>query len=213
MACDINPRAWTVFKRQFDKPKLAKLQCAEPMAALGQQRHFLGGVVTVYGPDELPAGTIRAVASPRPLSPPKPRGFKVRASIIPPERMLEFLLDLSDYTAWCCGFANRMPNGDVVRTTNNFHLDHLDPKSKEGSDEIFNRAPLCPRHNTRKNARRVHLADYREEIAADGELLVDSIGDLVHLPWAQQQVMDFWAVERGKIPTQTDFRGRTHAVR
>ena len=196
VACDINPRAWTVFKRQFAKPKLALLTCAEPTHAL--QPVLVGNVVTVHGPGELPEDTIRKEDTPRPLPPPRPVIYKKRVSIVPSQEMLEFLLDLSDYTAWCCGFANRMPNGDVVRTTNNFHLDHLDPKSKEGSDEIFNRAPLCPRHNTRKNVRRVHLDDYRREIDADGELLVDSIGDLVHLPWAQQQVMDFWAREHMK---------------
>ena len=74
--------------------------------------------------------------------------------------MLEFLLDLSDYTAWRGGFANRKPSGEVVRTTNNFHLD---PKSKDGSDQIFNRAPLCPHHNIHKNVRRVHGAIRRAE--------------------------------------------------
>ena len=213
VACDINPRAWTVFKRQFAKPKLVQLECAEPMPVLGQQRPLQANIVTVHGPDELPTGTIRVEASPRPLAPPKPPGFKEPTSIIPKDRMLEFLLDLSDYQAWCYGFANRMPDGTVVRTTNNFHLDHLDPKSKDGSDEIFNRAPMCSRHNTRKNARRVHLDDYREEIAAGGELLVNSVADLVHLPWAQYQVREFWHQERLKFPTQVDLQGRPHLVR
>lgn len=207
VACDINPRAWTVFKRQFSKPKLVTLTCAEPTDAL--QPVLVGNVVTVHGPGELPKDTIRTQDTPGPLPAPKPVIYKKRASIIPAQEMLEFLLDLSDYTAWCCGFANRMPTGDVVRTTNNFHLDHLDPKSKEGSDEIFNRAPLCPRHNTRKNVRRVHLDDYRREIDADGELLVESVDDLVHLAWARDQVMDFWAQERVKHPMQRDFAGRT----
>lgn len=210
VACDINPRAWTVFKRQFDKPKLgALLKCAEPMPSDSLQQNLLGNVATVHGPAELPNDPIRTEDAPAPLPPPKPIGYKRKASIIPAQQMLEFLLDLSGYTAWCCGFANRKPGGSVVRTTNNFHLDHLDPKSKDGSDQIFNRAPLCPYHNIRKNTRRVHLDDYRQEIAAAGELLVDSTTDLVNLAWARDQVMDFWAIERMKHPMQPDFTGRT----
>ena len=67
--------------------------------------------------------------------------------------MLEFLLSLSDYMAWCCGFANWKKDGTLVKTTRNFHLDHIDPKSKDGSNQITNRAPLCPDHNIRKKNR------------------------------------------------------------
>ena len=210
LACDINPRAWTVFKRQFSKPKLASLTCAEPTH--NAQPALIGNIVTVHGPDELPKDPIRTEPAPAVLPAPKPRGWRKPASIIPPQQMLEFLLDLSDYTAWCCGFANRMPDGAVVRTTNNFHLDHLDPKSKDGSDQIFNRAPLCPYHNIHKNSRRVHLDDYRAEIAAAGELLVKSTDELVNLAWAQTQVMDYWAKERAKYPFQQDFSGRIAPV-
>ena len=214
VACDINARAWTVFKRQFNKSGLALLRCEEPTYDFrANQASFLANTTYVYGPEELPKDTIRTEAGPQPLPPPPPGGFKEPTSIIPKDRMLEFLLDLSDYQAWCCGFANRMPDGTVVRTMNNFHLDHLDPKSKDGSDEIFNRAPMCSRHNTRKNTRRVHLDDYRQEIAADGELLVNSVADLVHLPWAQYQVREFWHQERLKFPTQVDLQGRPHLVR
>ena len=51
-------------------------------------------------------------------------------SIIPEKEMLEFLLGLSDYEARCCGSANRMADGTVVKDTSHFHLDHIDPKSK-----------------------------------------------------------------------------------
>ena len=87
-----------------------------------------------------------------------------------------------------------------MSTANNFHLDHIDPKSKDGSNQIWNRAPLCPAHNIRKNNRRVHLAEYREEIANAGEMLVDTTADLLNLAWAQQQAVDYYAVARAKQP-------------
>ena len=52
VACDINPRAWTIFKRQFSKPKLALLKCDEPTHNL--QKVLLGNTATVHGPHELP---------------------------------------------------------------------------------------------------------------------------------------------------------------
>ena len=106
--------------------------------------------------------------------------------------MLEELLSLSGYRAWCCGYANRMPDGTIVETTRNFHLDHIDPKSKDGSNDIQNRAPLCPHHNIRKNNRRVHLSDYRAEIAGAGEMLVNSADELINLPYALQQAMQIY---------------------
>ena len=121
------------------------------------------------------------------------RTYKVPASIIPEREMLEFLLELSGYTAWCCGFANRRPDGSVIRTTRNFHLDHLDPKSLQGSNQIYNRAPMCPHHNIRKNNRRVHLEEYRREIADAGEMMVNSIDELVHWPSASDQAHLRWA--------------------
>ena len=101
--------------------------------------------------------------------------------------MLRELLKLSGYTAWCCGFANRRPDGKIVETVRNFHLDHIAPKSKENtgtSNDIQNRAPMCPYHNIRKNNRRVGLAEYRQEIADAGELMVDTVNDLINLDYA-----------------------------
>ena len=57
VACDINPRAWTVFKRQFSKPKLALLTCNEPTHNL--QKVLLGNMTTVHGPHELPTRDTR----------------------------------------------------------------------------------------------------------------------------------------------------------
>ena len=130
-------------------------------------------------------------------------------SIIPEKEMLEFLLGLSGYQAWCCGFANRMADGAVVRDTSHFHLDHLDPKSKGGSNQITNRAPLCAKHNLRKSDRRVHLADYRREIASAGELKVSNISDLVDLTWAYQKALDYYAkAQAGQEPAEASDGAR-----
>ena len=193
LACDINPRAWTVFKRQFSKPKLALLTCAEPTQ--NAQPAMIGNIVTVHGPSEPPVRTTPETDdTPPPLKlEDKPRQFKVPASIIPEPEMLELLLEMSGYTAWCCGFANRKANGQIVRTTRNFHLDHMAPKSKDGtSNEIHNRAPMCPYHNIRKSNQQIMLAQYREQIAKAGELMVDSIFDLVNLNEAQAQAMQIY---------------------
>lgn len=186
VACDFNPRAWTVFKRQFNKPSLVVLDCDDHTT--GQQVFDSNPVVTIHGPGELPQRTTEpSDVQPQTFQPPE-RKFKVPASIIPESEMLEALLKLSDYKAWCCGFANRRPDGSIIRKAWNFHLGHLDPKSKEGnSNDIQNRAPMCPMHNIRKNNRRVHLSDYRKEIADAGELMVNTTGELIDLTWALAQ--------------------------
>ena len=187
VACDINPRAWTVFKRQFSKPELIVLRCNDDTT--GQQVIGSEPVVTIHGPDELPVRDDDAgdELAPPPLQLPE-RKFRVPASVIPEREMLRELLELSGYTAWCCGFANRMPSGRVIRTTDNFQLDHIDPKSKQGSNDILNRAPMCQSHNNRKGTRRIHLDDYRKEIAEAGELKVETMGDLVQLPEIRREV-------------------------
>lgn len=191
VACDINPRAWTIFKRQFAKPQLAPMRCHD--ATMGQQVMDSEPIVTVFGPDELPVRTTPE----RQASPPKfilpERKFKLRASRIPEREMMRMLLEFSGYMAWCCGFANRRPNGEIIRTTRNFHLDHIDPRSREGtSNEITNRAPLCPHHNITKGSRRIGLAELRVEIADAQELAVDRFGDLVNLDEARSHAEDLF---------------------
>ena len=199
IACDFNPRAWTVLKRQFSKPNLALLRCNDEttgQAVLGNEP-----VVTVHGPAELPLRTT-PIAAPEPKAIELPtRAFKVPASIIPEREMLERLLEFSGYQAWCCGFANRRADGAIIRTTRNFHLDHLQPESKDGSHQITNRAPMCPSHNIRKSNRLVYLQDYRREIADAGELCVERIDDLVDLAAAAQFALDEYATARKQ---QTD---------
>ncbi len=203
VACDINLRAWTTFKRQFSKPTLAVLACNDETT--GQQVLDGNPVVTVHGPEQLPERiTPEREATPKPFALPE-RQFKVPASIMPEREMLEFLLGLSGYTAWCCGFANRRADGQVVQTTRNFHLDHVDPKSKEGSNQLMNRAPLCPHHNIRKSNRPVALREYRMEISEAGEMLADK---LVDLPWAYQQALDRYVVANAQKGQQLNLDGR-----
>ena len=99
------------------------------------------------------------------------------------------LLDLSDYQAWCCGFANRRQDGTVIRKPINFHLDHIDPKSAEGSNRLPNRAPLCQYHNQQKKDRRIPLDEFRRQVAAAGELQVPE-EDLIDLIWAREKTLD-----------------------
>ncbi len=82
-ACDLNLRAWTVFKRQFTKTELLNppLHCDD--AAPGQQATPDNPTVTIHGPNQLPTRT-----TPQPQPPPRnfrlpKRQFKVPASAIP----------------------------------------------------------------------------------------------------------------------------------
>lgn len=70
---------------------------------------------------------------------------------------------------------------------------------RDGSNGIENRAPLCPYHNIRKNNRRVHLDDYRAEIADAGEMLVDTTGELIDLAWAYEQALGFYNIKTSPL--------------
>ena len=175
IACDISPRAITVIRRQAKKVL----------------SNFDVEAIDIRTANRL---LVRTDEDPAPVIKMKPRAeptYKKKA-VMSNKAMLEFLLELSDYQAWCCGSANRMPDGSIVRVADNFHLDHLDPKSKKGSEEIWNRAPMCQKHNSRKSDKFIHLEEYRRQIAEAGELRVDSLDDLVDLAEAKEQVMEKW---------------------
>ena len=197
-ACDMNLRSWTVFKRQFSKESLVVLDCND--RTTGQQVLKGNPVVTVHGPNELPKRTSPVTdnwqtASKLGQVKPTPE-YKRKSAIIIEERvMLDRLLKLSGYRAWCCGFANRFPDGRIEPTNNNFHLDHIKPKSKGGNDRIYNRAPLCSRHNTSKGNRRITLEQLRVEIGVRREMLVDDPNDLIDLDWAEERTHEIWAIE------------------
>ena len=188
IACDISPRALTVLRRQFAKFNYA----VDGTQQTKTPSLIIDADIITKGPGELPERTDEDPVERQDIKELPPRRFKVPASIIPEAEMLERLLELSGYMAWCCGYANRMPDGSVIKTTRNFHLDHIDPKSKDGSNDIQNRAPLCPYHNTRKNNRRVHLADYRTEIADAGEMMVNTTGELINLAEAHHKAMQMY---------------------
>ena len=201
VACDLQPRAWTVFKRQFNKPELALLHCHD--LTTGQQV-LAEKTVTIHGPDELPELTVPREQHEMPNFKLDDRQYKAPASLIPDNEMMVELLKMSGWRAWCCGFAN-VKNGKVLETTWQFELDHIHPKSKEGtSHEIENRAPLCPRHNRQKSNKHKPLAEYRNDIAAAGELYVDSLDELVNLTEARAKAMKIYgeAYAKSLMPLQ-----------
>ncbi len=197
VACDNNLRAWTVFKRQFNKEELVVLKCNDETT--GQQVMGSEPTVTVHGPGELPQRVSPVTddwqtASKLGQVKPTPNYKEKAKDVFDDGQMRKRLLKLSGYLAWCCGFANRRPDGSVIETTDNFHLDHIRPKSKGGTDRIYNRAPMCLRHNTSKGNREISLERLRTEIAAKGELQVP-LDDLIDLDWAYDRAMEIWAIE------------------
>jgi len=201
VACDISPRAMTVLRRQFRKFGYA-VDGEAPEGVLAHEGESLARAdVRILGPHELPT-RISLDENIEMIKPLPPRTYKIPASIFSREETLTFLLGLSGWRAWCCGFANwkisSFGRPIIEQTIRNFELDHIDPQSKRGRHEIDNRAPLCPYHNNRKGNRRVHLDELREEITQAGELAVASADDLVDLAWARDQALEHWASERVK---------------
>ena len=189
IACDISPRALTVLRRQFAKFRYA----VDGGQSAEQPALIIDANVITRSPYDLPERADDDPEERHDIKELPERTFKIPSSLIPEPEMLAALLELSGYQAWCCGYANRMPDGSIIRTVRNFHLDHIDPKSKDGSNQIMNRAPMCPSHNTRKGNRRVHLDDYRKEIADAGEMMVNSTSELINLPYAFQKALELYA--------------------
>ena len=199
LACDISPRALTVLRRQFKKFGYA-VDGETPEGILAAEGITLARAeVTLRGPNDLPTrSTVEDdIESVKPLP---QRKYKTSASIFTRAEMLEYLLGLSGWRAWCCGFANWKQDESgqpmIEHTTRNFELDHIDPKSKQGRHEIDNRAPLCPYHNSIKSDRRILLDDLRAQIEKNGELLVPSVDDLVDLAWARDQTIEHLIAEK-----------------
>ena len=173
-ACDINPRAWTVFKRQFNKGgDLPLLTCND--RTTGQQVMGSEPEVTIHGPAQLPRRTTSREVEVKSLRTDnrRPAGSKYRGggketTLLNEREMKAALLRYSIDRAWCCGYRSRGTEGLPILT--NYELDHITPKSKGGEDEIFNRAPLCPRHNRIKSDKDITLQELREQLIFDGEL-------------------------------------------
>ena len=199
-ACDINPRAWTVFKRQFNKGgDLPKLTCND--RTTGQQVMGSEPEVTIHGPAQLPPRTTSREVEVKNLRTDnrRPAGSKYRGggaatTLLGKDEMLRRLLGISYGRAWCCGYRSTGTDGQII--PGNYELDHITPKSKGGEDEIYNRAPLCPRHNGRKSNRDITLDELRFEVAFAGELAEGMTPQsLIRLDEARRQAMHIFSEE------------------
>ena len=171
-ACDLNLRAWTVFKRQFNKGgDLPLLTCND--RTTGQQVLGSEPTVTLHGPAELPRRTTTAEVEIKPLRTTAQRDktarqYKRASTLLSDPEMKEILLRLSDGKAWCCGYESK--NADFSLNLRDYELDHIIPKSRGGDDDIINRAPLCPTHNGLKSDHNWTLQELRIEVAYRQEL-------------------------------------------
>ena len=169
VACDINPRAWTVFKRQFGKGgDLPKLTCNDETT--GQQVMGSEPTVTLHGPAELPRRTTGGGVEVKPLrtdnrrhAAPKRQRPAWDKPLLENKEMLSLLLQFSNGRAGRCGFYSENADGSLA--LGNYELDHITPKSVGGEDDIVNRAPLCSTHNQLKSARDIELQELRTEVA------------------------------------------------
>ena len=170
-ACDINLRAWTVFKRQFNKGgDLPLLTCNDQTT--GQQVLGCEPTVTIHGPGELPLRTTSAEVEIKPLRTDnrrrERRQYKRGSTLLDRGEMLTALLQFSNGKAWCCGYESRNADEEVV--LGDYELDHIIPRSVGGDDDITNRAPLCPTHNRLKRDLDIDLKELRAEVAFRREL-------------------------------------------
>lgn len=60
------------------------------------------------------------------------------------------------------------------------------------------KSPARPRRNIIENDRRIHMSDYRKEIADDGEMLVNTTDELIDLSMAYDATLERFALERYK---------------
>lgn len=172
-ACDINIRAWTVFKRQFNKPELILLTCNDKTT--GQQVQSTIPEVTVHGHNQLPKRLDRNEVEIKPLrtdnrrqlTGPKKERDELDA-LLTRDEMITALLRFSHGRAWCCGFTSFNDNGTIAY--GDYELDHIVPQSLGGPDDIVNRAPLCKTHNNLKRDKQIDLKDLRMEVAERKEL-------------------------------------------
>lgn len=199
VACDNQIRGWTVINRQFQKA--------------AQMNMFIPprGEIPVFGPTQLPKleygnppPNLKQLKDKNPVHAGNRKYKKEKeiTSIFTHREMLQHLLEISGYIAWCCGFANRKADGTVVRIPNNFHLDHIIPKGDRASttdNEITNRAPLCPAHNNLKSDNPMTLTELREKVANKGELMVDKIEDLQDLGKAAAEVRRIYSQREREV--------------
>ena len=198
LSCDISIRALTVMRRQFNKFHYM----IDGETPEGKLETINIAQTFTKSPLCLPERTDKDPVEIPKLKPRSKRKPKVPTSDIPEDEMKKILLEFSDYKAWCCGFANRMPDGTIIKTIENFHLDHLDPKSKGGSNQIMFRAPLCPAHNQLKRDRAITLETLRDEIEKNEGLRVANRRDLIDLIDAREKAIKAYAEWKEQRPQQ-----------
>ena len=208
IACDISPRALTVLRRQFAKKGWA-IDGKAAVDDTGQSVLKLVDV-TVLGPRDIPERD--HTADPAPSVKPLPqRKFKVPASDMPEAEMKRLLADVAGFQCWACGFAPRDIDGQVVESTEHFHLDHIEPKSHGGSNYVHNRALLCAPCNLAKSSQRVPLKAFRDDMdVADRRASYGHPTYPVDIDTVQTEAMIRWSAWRSENgldqPTLMDIR-------
>ena len=203
IACDISVRALTVVKRQFAKFRYS-VEGGPVVAKPGEEAVLLSDCkVTIVGPKELRERPEREDTEGEPPPPPLDlSNRRAKGQLFSDQEMKEALLEDSDWVCWCCGFANRMDDGEKIREPYNFHLDHVTPKTEGGSPEIWNRAALCGRCNGKKGSREITLGKLREEVEDEGALRVRAPADLPFIPQLQEKAVKRYSAreaERGLV--------------
>ena len=203
IACDINPRALTVVRRQFNKFHYA-VDGQNPDLAMeeGKQTALLADAeIKIVRPDAIPR---RTTQDPKPAATMKPRQrkFKHPSSHIPKGEMRDFLLSLSGWRGWTCGYANTVETSPgayrLDQSADNFELDHITPITQGGDHQITNRAALCPSCNRRKSGRDITLTAFRDENIREGRLRVSSPDQLVDLARARHETREHYVKYRNQ---------------
>ena len=201
IACDINPRALTVVRRQFNKFHYA-VDGQNPDLAMGEGKQgalIADADIKIIRPSDIPE---RTTQDPRPAAAMKPRErkFKHPSSDIPKPEMRQFLLRLSGWCCWTCGFANTVETAPGVyeldESADNFELDHIIPIVQGGDHQITNRAALCPSCNNRKRGQDITLTAFIEENIREGRLRVSSSDQLVDLARARHETREYYVQYR-----------------
>ena len=91
----------------------------------------------------------------------------------------EILIDHYGVTCWGCNFSP-CRRTDGRRDPRYLEVDHIRPRSSEGSDELYNIAILCSPCNRRKGDR-MTLEQLRQMNAEEGDLYCVDFNDLIDL--------------------------------
>ena len=169
VAIDLEEKAYEVLKS-----RLAKEGFTVNGEAVGEGNGRLGRDIKLHHAaptrspgdvDPIPAARMRKLTLP-------PARRSTRRASMSRVDMLQALLDNLGFQCWGCGFA---PPGMDSRF---FELDHREPRSAGGSNELYNRAVLCGPCNARKSDR-MNLLQLRRENEREKQLygeLIDLVG-------------------------------------